>query len=156
MDDDAGNVAIPLATTGASNMRTGSGTSSMDVDAANSGIQLQGNCGSKACPSPASVAGGTLNNNNNVVAQAASQPWLPPSRLANLQSVRGFPSPTSDQLRLAPTHVVTAFRMQGKTIPFCELQARGCGKRVLYIFAGPPRQYDAVTGIAAWLRSRCR
>ena len=105
MDDDAGNVAMPPAT-GAGNTGTGSGTSSMDVDAGSSGMQLQDSGGSKACPAPASLAGGTYNN-NNVVSHAASRP-VPPSRLANLQSLRGFPSPTSEQLRVAPTHVVTS------------------------------------------------
>ena len=65
MDDDAGNVADPLATTGASSIGACSGTSSMDVDAGSSGTQLQDDGGSKACPAPASVAGGTYNNNDN-------------------------------------------------------------------------------------------
>ena len=118
MDDVAGSEHQQPDQSAPGTLSAGNGTSSMDAQSASSGIHVHDNPGSKVCPSSASVAVGTLpNNNNTVVQQAASQAALPPCRLDNLQSVLGDPSPTAEQYRLAPDSVVTAVRIDGSTVP---------------------------------------
>ena len=107
----------------------------------------------------------TPSNNNTVVvlkrardADASSQPHsgtkcrvaprsgIPPRRIIGIGSIDGvqmWAGPGCTAQDWPPT-ICTPIRRAGSTVPFCSLQALGRDKRILYLYAGRCRTYDAV------------
>ena len=67
-----------------------------------------------------------------------------PTRLQGLVDMATTKPLTPDELMSIPPHITPAIEWQGRRRSFVELQTAGKGKRLLYLFSGVQRDWDAV------------